>query len=130
MVERQERLIERRSHLTSAGKPALWFLLQSPCDELFHHYVGAPLTVHVLDERGEYDRIELGREPDEGQRLQAMVPAGCWFGATVERPGSFALVGCTVAPGFDFDDFDQAGRSELVERYPHHRPIIERLTRP
>lgn len=77
-------------------------------DELFHFYLGSPLTVHVLDESDGYRRIALGREPDEGQVLQAAVSAGVWFGATVERPGAFALVGCTVAPGFEFADFEQA----------------------
>jgi predicted cupin superfamily sugar epimerase len=118
---------------------AIFYLLESDdvsrlhrlrSDELFHFYVGAPMTVHVIDEGGDYRRIALGREPDEGQVLQAVVPAGQWFGATVERPGGFALVGCTVAPGFDFKHFEQAERSALVERFPHHRAVIESLTRP
>lgn len=99
-------------------------------DELFHFYLGSPLTVHLLDEREGYRRISLGREVEEGQALQAAVAAGVWFGATVDRPGSFALVGCTVAPGFDFADFEQARRQELVARFPEQREVVERLTRP
>jgi len=99
-------------------------------DELFHFHLGTSMTVHVIDEDGDYRRVALGLEPDEGQVLQAVVPARQWFGATVERPGGFALVGCTVAPGFDFADFEQAERSALVERFPRHQAVIERLTRP
>jgi predicted cupin superfamily sugar epimerase len=84
----------------------------------------------VIDPDGDYRRIALGREPDEGEVLQAVVPAGSWFGASVERPASFALVGCTVAPGFDFADFEQGERADLLARYPRHRAIVERLTRP
>jgi predicted cupin superfamily sugar epimerase len=99
-------------------------------DELVHFHLGSPLTLHLLDEAGAYRRVSLGRELEEGQVLQAAVPAGTWFGATVERPGSFALVGCTVAPGFEFADFEQAERPELAARFPAHRAIVERLTRP
>ena len=99
-------------------------------DELIHYYLGSTFTLHLLDESHGHRRISLGREPDEGQVLQAVLPAGVWFGATIERPGGFALVGCTVAPGFDFADFDQASREEMLALFPQHREIVERLTRP
>ena len=99
-------------------------------DEVWHHYAGSALTVHVIDPDGTYRQMKLGKDPQAGEGPQSTVPAGCWFGATVDDGGSCALVGCTVSPGFDFEDFELAVRSDLVERYPQHRSIIERLTGP
>jgi len=60
--------------------------------------------------------------------FQAVVPAGVWFGASVEREGGFALVGCTVAPGFEFDGFELAERKAMLSDFPTHAEIIKRLT--
>ena len=129
-----------RSSAEAGGRAcstAIYYLLPSEeistlhrlrSDELFHFYAGSPMSVHVLDPAGDYEQISLGHDPGGGAVFQATVPAGCWFGATVEQPNSFALVGCTVAPGFDFDDFEQARRAVLLEQYPQHRSLIERLT--
>jgi predicted cupin superfamily sugar epimerase len=120
-----------------ACSTAIYYLLPSEevstlhrlrSDELFHHYAGSTLSVHVLYPEGRYERIDLGRDPEREAVFQALVPAGCWFGATVEQPDTFALVGCTVAPGFDFEDFEQGRREDLLERYPGQRALIERLT--
>jgi predicted cupin superfamily sugar epimerase len=116
---------------------AIYYLLRSGeisrlhrlrSDEVFHHYRGSALVIHSIDSAGEHRKVTLGGDPERGEVLQAVIPAGCWFGATVETPDSFALVGCTVAPGFDFDDFELADRDRLLALYPHHRTIIERLT--
>ena len=72
---------------------------------------------------------KLGRNIGEGELLQTAIEPGCWFGATPEGPEEFSLIGCTVVPGFDYDDFEIASRKNLVECYPRHREIIERLTR-
>lgn len=98
-------------------------------DEVWHFYDGSALTIHVIDPRNEYRTIELGRDIEHGESLQAVVEAGCLFGARIEGDGPYALVGCTVAPGFDFQDFEMPGREELLARYPQHGDIIERLTR-
>jgi len=97
-------------------------------DEVWHYYAGSPLTVHVIDVQGRYRALRLGRTPSAGQLLQVVVPAGAWFGATVDRARGYALVGCTVAPGFDFADFELADRTTLLRQFPRHRRIIERLT--
>jgi predicted cupin superfamily sugar epimerase len=121
-----------------AASTAIYFLLggenfsafhQLRSDEVWHFYAGEPLLVHVIDPGGEYSRILLGHEPEAGQVLQAVVRAGCWFASHVADWNSFALVGCTVAPGFDFEDFQMGKREELAARYPQHRELIERLTR-
>jgi predicted cupin superfamily sugar epimerase len=98
-------------------------------DEVWHFYDGSTLVVHVIDPQGAYTALKLGRHPERGGALQAVVPAGCVFGAALADPRSYALVGCTVAPGFDFADLEIPGRSELLSRYPQHRAIIECLTR-
>ncbi len=98
-------------------------------DEVWHFYEGSTLTIHVIDPKGEYSRIALGRRIERGEALQAMVTAGYLFGASVDDPASYALVGCTVAPGFDFDDLEVPRREALLAQYPQHRAIIERLTR-
>jgi predicted cupin superfamily sugar epimerase len=98
-------------------------------DELWHFYIGAPVVVHVIAEDGQLSEILLGSDPEAGEALQAEVKAGNWFASHLKDGKSFALVGCTVAPGFDFDDFELANWEDLSRSYPQHRDLIERLTR-
>lgn len=98
-------------------------------DELWHFYIGDPLSVHIIDRQGTYSKIKLGTNFDAGEVFQAKVPHGSWFGANLESHNSFALVGCTVAPGFDFTDLEIAKRDVLINLFPEHRPIIEQLTK-
>jgi predicted cupin superfamily sugar epimerase len=98
-------------------------------DELWHFYVGGSLIVHVLEENGQHSEIQLGSDPEAGEVLQAVVKAGRWFASRLKDSRSFALVGCTVAPGFDFGDFELAKREDLLERYPQHRQLIQSSTR-
>ncbi|MEI2772808.1 MAG: cupin domain-containing protein [Candidatus Competibacter sp.] len=113
-------------YLLKSGQRSRLHRLKS--DELWHFYTGSPLTVHVLDSEGRYVARRLGADPTADQRFQLAIHAGCWFGATVDDPAGFSLVGCTVAPGFDFADFELANRSALVRQYPHHIGIIEQFT--
>src|ERR1700691_2444084 len=98
-------------------------------DELWHFYLGAPLRVHVIEADGRYSQVRLGSDPEAGEALQAVVRAGCWFASQIKDGESFALVGCTVAPGVDFEDFELAKRDRLIEVYPQHRDVISKLTR-
>jgi hypothetical protein len=98
-------------------------------DEVWHFYAGLPVLVHVITQDGEYSSILLGCDLEAGQVPQAVVRAGCWFASHVADWKSFAVVGCTVAPGFDFQDFEMGKRAELVARFPRQRELIERLTR-
>lgn len=113
-------------YLLRSGEVSRFHRLRS--DEVFHFYRGSALVNHVIDPTGRYSSVTVGADPDRGEVLQTVVPAGCWFGSTVGTPDSFALVGCTVAPGFDFGDFDLGDRKRLARSYPEHRAIIERLT--
>jgi len=116
---------------------AIYFLLKAPevsslhrirQDELWHFYDGGSLTVHVIDPDGNHSASRLGTDLQNGERPLAVVRAGCVFGATLNEPDSYVLVGCTVAPGFTFDDFEMPRRESLLETYPRHRALIERLT--
>ena len=117
---------------------AIYFLLQGQDfsalhrikqDEVWHFYAGSSLTVHVFDPDGTHRAIRLGTDWGKGEEPQAVVRAGRLFGAILNDPKSYALVGCTVAPGFDFADMEMPGREELCRLYPQHREVIERLTR-
>jgi len=117
---------------------AIYFLLQGndvsalhriKQDEVWHFYEGGSLTIYVIAADGDLSKVRLGRDVRAGEVLQAVVRADCLFGARLNEPRSYALVGCTVAPGFDFADFEMPARHELVQRYPQHKAIIEELTR-
>ncbi len=105
------------------------YLHRIKSDELWHFYAGSPMTLHVLRPHGRYRKVLLGPDVEAGQTFQAAVQAGSWFGGTVEDQASFTLVGCTVAPGFDFEDFELAVRSEMLVQFPQHAEIIRRLTK-
>jgi predicted cupin superfamily sugar epimerase len=119
-----------------SASTAIYFLLDGrdfsafhriASDEVWHFYSGSSLVVYVIDADGDYSELHLGDGSDEV--FQAVVKAGCWFASRVKDAEGFALVGCTVAPGFDFADFELAARPELVAAYPQHSKLIEELTR-
>ena len=97
-------------------------------DEIWHFYDGAPLTLHVIDTDGSYHSHVLGKDIATGAQPQLVIPAGCTFGAEVLAPDAFTLTGATVAPGFDFDDFEMPSRAALLSEYPQHQDIIQKLT--
>lgn len=98
-------------------------------DEMWHFYAGDPLTLHEIAPDGTYRTQCLGRDPASGHQLHTVVSSGSWFGATVDAETGYALVGCTTAPAFDFEDFELADRDDLATTFPEHRDVIERLTR-
>ncbi|OGD22922.1 MAG: hypothetical protein A2W03_03145 [Candidatus Aminicenantes bacterium RBG_16_63_16] len=98
-------------------------------DEIWHFYLGGRLTLAIIRPAGGLEEINLGQDFSAGEVLQAVIRAGQWFGAFVAEPDSFALAGCTLSPGFDFADFELAGRAELLGQYPQHRSTILKLTR-
>jgi uncharacterized protein len=121
-------------HGDRPASTAIYFLLDGKdfsafhriaADEVWHFYAGSNLIVYVIDAEGDLSELHLGSEAG----FQGVVKAGCWFASRLQEPVGFALVGCTVAPGFEFEDFELAGRSELVRVYPAHRKLIEELTR-
>ena len=121
-----------------AASTAIYFLLEGETfsafhrlrsDEMWHFYAGSALIVHVIDPGGKYSSILLGDDPERDEVFQGVVKAKCWFASEVRDRRSWALVGCTVAPGFEFEDFELGKREELVREFSKHRELIERLTR-
>jgi uncharacterized protein len=98
-------------------------------DEIWHFYEGTSLTLHLIHAAGDYSAIILGRDLTQGEVPQFVVPGGTWFAAEVNDKDGFVLAGCTVAPGFDFDDFRLGSRAELSGLFPGQAALIRRLTR-
>jgi predicted cupin superfamily sugar epimerase len=113
-------------YLLCDGAHSAWHRIKS--DEVWQFYAGEPLHVHVLDESGALVTHRLGNAlTHRGTVFQAVVPAGLWFAAECADPATFALVGCTVAPGFEFTEFELADVDALKAQYPQHAAHIERL---
>jgi uncharacterized protein len=98
-------------------------------DETWHFYVGDALEVIEIDEQGNLKTTWVGNMLEHGQFFQYTVKANTWFGSRVKQGGSFSLVGCTVAPGFDFEDFEMGVRKDLITKFPSLSKVIEAMTR-
>ena len=98
-------------------------------DEMWHFYAGGTLEILVIHPDQTLETILLGANPENGEVFQAVVPANCWFASRPAEGSDYALVGCTVAPGFDFTDFELARGSELSAAFPQHAETILALTR-
>ena len=106
------------------------YLHRLKSDELFHLYEGGPLDVLLLGTAGGGRVQRLGVDVAAGERPQLVIAAGTWFAVELAPEASHCLFGCTVAPGFDFDDFELAQGPELAARFPEHAARIARMTRP
>jgi len=132
--------LPKRFGTEHAAATAIYYLLQGKefstfhrlkSDEIWHFYDGSSVLIHSIDEEGELNTVRLGREAERGDVFQGVMYAGCWFAAQLEDPreGNYALMGCTVAPGFNFKDFELAPQSLLTAKYPQHSDLINKLTR-
>jgi uncharacterized protein len=117
---------------------AIYYLLQEndfsafhriKSDECWHFYAGGTLFVHVIEQRGNYSCISLGNNIENGELLQFVVPAGAWFAVEPAPTIAFALTGCTVSPGFDFEDFEMGNKKDLISAFPEHERVVSRLCR-
>jgi uncharacterized protein len=97
-------------------------------DEVFHFYAGDPVTILQLHPDGRSETTILGQDIAAGHQPQLLVPHGVWQGLHLNDGGSFALLGATVSPGFDFADFELAARTDLIRQFPSSAHLIERLT--
>jgi uncharacterized protein len=96
---------------------------------VWNFFEGDSLTIHVLDPREGLIERRLGLNFSKGESLQVAIEAGNWFAAEHRGSGQFTLAGCTVAPGFDYEDMEIARKDELKSRFSQHQEITERLTR-
>ena len=97
-------------------------------DEVFHFYLGSPVRMLQLFPDGTSRAIILGPDLVAGQQVQVVVPRGVWQGSLLEPGGDFALLGCTVAPGFEYADYEGGRRDALIAHYPQSADLISRLT--
>ncbi|WP_107943506.1 cupin domain-containing protein [Metasolibacillus fluoroglycofenilyticus] len=115
---------------------SIYFLLRSQdishlhrlqSDELWYYHAGSPLTVHMIYPDGTYEAKKLGLNIAEGETPQILVPKHTIFGSSVDEAATFSLVGCMVAPGFDFADFELFTLDELLANYPQHEAVIRKM---
>ncbi|WKA49559.1 cupin domain-containing protein [Planococcus liqunii] len=115
---------------------SIYFLLRSEdishfhrlkSDELWYFHGGSALSVHIIDESGRYRVEKLGLDIANGEKPQVLVAKGSIFGSTIEREDAYSLVGCMVAPGFDFADFELFTQNDLLAQFPAHEGIIRKL---
>lgn len=96
-------------------------------DEGWHFYAGnSAIVIDMVSPKGNHTQVKVGNNLEENEHLQYFVPANYWFAAHIENQDGFALVGCTVAPGFDFSDFEMADTNEFKSTYPHLASILKR----
>jgi predicted cupin superfamily sugar epimerase len=100
-----------------------------PTDEVYHFYLGDPVDQWHLHDDGRVDHLVLGPDLALGQHVQAVAPRGAWQGSRLRPGGRFALMGTTMAPGFDADDYDHGDRESLLAAHPHQRDLVLALTR-
>jgi len=95
-------------------------------DELWHFYDGSSVIVYIIDKKGNLSVKKLGKGKDCNFQLTILM--GNWFAAEVENKKSFSLFGCTVSPGFEFNDFEPGKRNSLIKDFPQHGTLVKRLT--
>ncbi len=99
-----------------------------PTEEIYHFYLGDPVLMLMLYPDGSSSEVVLGQDVAGGQSLQHTVSKGVWQGSYLMDGGKYALMGTTMAPGFDFADFEKGDREKLISLYPSHRDLIDKLT--
>lgn len=116
---------------------AIYFLLEDKdkshfhriqSDELWFFHLGQPLEIYYIL-GNEIKTVTLGNNIQNGDALFCKIPANTWFASKLKQPEGFSLVSCTVAPGFDFADFELAKRDELTQKFPHLKVIINEFTK-
>jgi uncharacterized protein len=138
--ESQEQITDQELTVDFEGKrmlyTSIYFLLTSndvshfhrlQSDELWYYHAGSPLSVHMIDENGEYKEYKLGLDLENGEVPQVLVPKNTIFGSSVKDRETFSLVGCMVSPGFEYQDFELFTQEELLLKYPEHKEIIVKI---
>ncbi len=127
-----DRYTKKRNFSTS-----IYFLLEGnqvskfhrlKSDEIWHFYDGSPIKIFMIAPDGNLQEKVLGKNLESGELPQLVIERGNWFGAKVTAKKSFSLIGCTVSPGFDYNDFELAEREKLLREFPEYKKIINELT--
>ena len=112
--------------LLTANHHSSWHRIAS--DEIWHLYEGDDICVHILHPDGTYSLERLSNKAGK-EKFSAIVKAGCWFASHCEGALGYALSGCTLAPGFDFEDFELGNTQELIKVYPEYAKIIKKYAK-
>jgi predicted cupin superfamily sugar epimerase len=129
--------LAKRYNRERTASTAIYFLLKSEdrshfhrlrSDEIWHFYSGSTAKLWIISPQGEATEHLVGSGLERGEKFQTIIPHGHWFAAEVLEPNSYVLVGCTVAPGFEFEDFQLAKKDELLKMFPQHEALITRFT--
>lgn len=116
---------------------AIYFLITShnisrfhriKSDEIWFYHAGSALSVHTLSAEQGHQVHKVGMDLTKGETPQLLVPANTIFGSTLGEENAFSLVSCTVAPGFDFDDFELFTTDELLAQFPAHAKVIREMS--
>lgn len=130
--------LPRRFNGDRSFSTSIYYLLQQgdfsafhriKSDECWHFYAGQTLLIHIIVNNGNYNFVHLGDNLSAGEVFQFVVPALSWFAVELATNSQYALTGCTVAPGFDFNDFVMGDKRILIAAFPQHKSIITRLSR-
>jgi uncharacterized protein len=113
-------------YLMTATHHSSWHRLRT--DEMWHLYEGDPVHLHLLYPSGDYQVKRLCADGND-MCFQWVVPAGVWFAVSSEGSLGYSFTGCSLAPGFDFEDFEMADTAALISQYPDDRDIIEKFRR-
>ncbi|MGH2619490.1 MAG: cupin domain-containing protein [Anaerolineales bacterium] len=116
-------------YLLTADPDNFSALHRLPTDEIYHFYLGDPVEMLLLYPDGASAVVRLGPDLRAGQQVQFVVSANVWQGSRLASGGTFALLGTTMAPGYDEADYSGGERGALSERYPDRRDLIRELTR-
>ena len=132
-IYRNDELVTRENNQSRSAGTAIYFLLpEGICtdwhrlevDELWHFYEGNELILEIINTEGKFQQLKLCDSLAKEDRYQQLVPKNCWQRAY--STGSYSLVGCTVTPGFEFEDFEKVSSSSLAEQYPNFASEIKR----
>ncbi|HOV11429.1 MAG TPA: cupin domain-containing protein [Bacteroidales bacterium] len=111
--------------LLKSGQISAFHRLKS--DEIWHFYSGSPVRVYIIDPAGNLSEKILGRDILNNEFLQLVIPHGCWFAAEVTVGASYSLIGCNVAPGFDFYDFELGAKAALTACFPAYSQLFDKM---
>ena len=127
--QRDKQLCTAIYYLLTSDPDSFSALHRLPTDEIYHFYLGDPVEMLLLHPDGDSAFVRLGPDLRAGQQVQFVVPAGVWQGSRLASDGACALMGTTMAPGYDEGDYTGGERGALSERYPDRADLIRELTR-
>lgn len=128
--QRDKQLCTAIYYLLTSDPDSFSALHRLPTDEIYHFYLGDPVEMLLLRPEGGSQLLQLGPDLLAGHHVQFVVPGGVWQGLRLAVGGSFALMGTTMAPGYDDDDYVGGEAEALIERYPDRVQLIRSLSRP